>query len=99
MRVTNSDNGITNAIDIFRPPHGQVGSSIAALQRADTLKCFGFLLDAVASPALCQIRLVCSNNDEAVRMFDAETFQLVRYHLICCCSLRVSWSSKSKLFR
>lgn len=25
MRVTTSDNGITNAIEIFRPPHGQVG--------------------------------------------------------------------------
>lgn len=26
MRVTASDNGITNSIDIIRPPHGQVSS-------------------------------------------------------------------------
>lgn len=27
---------------------------------------------------LLQVRLVCSNNDDTVRAFDAETFQLVR---------------------
>ncbi|KAL4459152.1 hypothetical protein ABPG75_014017 [Micractinium tetrahymenae] len=46
MRVTTSDNSITNAIEILRAPSGQV-------------------------------RLVCSNNDETVRVFSADTFQLV----------------------
>ncbi|PRW20425.1 putative WD repeat-containing -like [Chlorella sorokiniana] len=46
MRVTTSDNGITNAIEIYRTPHGQV-------------------------------RVLCSNNDDMVRAFDSETFQLV----------------------
>lgn len=46
MRVTTSDNGITNAIEIYRAPEGQ-------------------------------LRLLCSNNDDTVRAFDAETFQLV----------------------
>ncbi|EFN53482.1 hypothetical protein CHLNCDRAFT_25788, partial [Chlorella variabilis] len=40
MRVTTSDNGITNAIEILRPAGGQV-------------------------------RVVCSNNDDSVRAFDA----------------------------
>ena len=48
MRVTTSDNGITNAIEILRPAGGQV-------------------------------RVVCSNNDDSVRAFDAATFQLVRW--------------------
>lgn len=49
MRVTTSDNSITNAIEIFRTPTGQV-------------------------------HLVCSNNDETVRVFGADTFQLVSQH-------------------
>ncbi|KAL4427141.1 hypothetical protein ABPG77_001145 [Micractinium sp. CCAP 211/92] len=48
-RVTTSDNSITNAIEIFRAPSGQV-------------------------------RLVCSNNDETVRTFSADTFQLISQH-------------------
>ncbi|KAI3424072.1 hypothetical protein D9Q98_009435 [Chlorella vulgaris] len=46
MRVTHSDNGITNAIEIYRP-------------------------------AAAQVRVVCSNNDDLVRAYDASTFQLV----------------------
>ena len=46
MRLTTSDNGITNAIEIGRSPAGA-------------------------------LRLVCSNNDCAVRVLDGEAFRVV----------------------
>ena len=49
MRVTASDNGITNAIEV-----------------------------AELAPGGGALRVLCSNNDDAVRAFDAATFQLVR---------------------
>ena len=47
MRVTNNDNGITNAIEIF---HTRDGGT----------------------------RIMTANNDQMVRVYDAEHFQLVR---------------------
>lgn len=89
MRVSLSDNAITNAIDIFRPLHGQVGALAASCWKwrqrhwlgpyRCAMSCACFRPRCIAHSTPRQVRLMCSNNDDAVRVFDAETFQLVRF--------------------
>jgi hypothetical protein len=113
QRVTTSDNGITNAIEIYRAPQGQVRRCIVVLYvvvkcsdqiglapcmrgRHASAGAFRLLLalrqsppgpqltclPSVCVPCWClrclQVRVMCSNNDDTVRSFDAETFQRVR---------------------
>lgn len=95
MRVTTSDNGITNAIEIYHTLQGQVrgregvchcpGSAtrhgtqtrLLLLSPARRQQGCSAVHTSAALPLL-QVRVLCSNNDDMVRAFDAQTFQLVR---------------------